>query len=254
MLDRASGKIIHIDFGDCFEVAMHRDKFPEKVPFRLTRMLVRAMEVSGIEGTFMLTCERVMRMMRNNKESVMAVLEAFIYDPLVTWRLLSAQEREAQETEAAHADDDEDGASDAGEPAQEDSPPAPASPAPAASPREAAALSTLLQELDLYRVADGAEQASALLNAKALSVIARVDAKLIGRDLDPAYGPNKPPSDGEPLVVETSVRGFQLAGEAAPEDPGDEGLDVPEQVARLVTEATSTMNLCQCYIGWCGFW
>eukprot|EP00494_Astrolonche_serrata_P031820 UN32089 len=48
MVDRMSGKIIHIDFGDCFEVAMQRDKFPEKVPFRLTRMLIRAMEVSGI--------------------------------------------------------------------------------------------------------------------------------------------------------------------------------------------------------------
>jgi len=48
MLDRNTGKIVHIDFGDCFEVAMHREKFPEKVPFRLTRMLVNAMEVSGI--------------------------------------------------------------------------------------------------------------------------------------------------------------------------------------------------------------
>jgi FKBP12-rapamycin complex-associated protein len=46
MLDRLSGKILHIDFGDCFEVAMTREKFPEKIPFRLTRMLVNAMEVS----------------------------------------------------------------------------------------------------------------------------------------------------------------------------------------------------------------
>ena len=45
MLDRMSGKIIHIDFGDCFEVAMVREKFPEKIPFRLTRMLINAMEV-----------------------------------------------------------------------------------------------------------------------------------------------------------------------------------------------------------------
>ena len=42
-----SGKIIHIDFGDCFEVAMTREKFPEKIPFRLTRMLINAMEVLG---------------------------------------------------------------------------------------------------------------------------------------------------------------------------------------------------------------
>ena len=45
MLDRLTGKILHIDFGDCFEVAVQRDKFPEKIPFRLTRMLVSAMEV-----------------------------------------------------------------------------------------------------------------------------------------------------------------------------------------------------------------
>ena len=33
MLDRRTGKVLHIDFGDCFEVAMHRDKFPERVQF-----------------------------------------------------------------------------------------------------------------------------------------------------------------------------------------------------------------------------
>ncbi|EPZ33264.1 phosphatidylinositol kinase Tor2 [Rozella allomycis CSF55] len=92
MLDRISGKIIHIDFGDCFEVAMHRDKFPEKIPFRLTRMLSNAMEVSGIEGSFRITCENVMRVLRSNKDSLMAVLEAFVYDPLINWRILSNNE------------------------------------------------------------------------------------------------------------------------------------------------------------------
>jgi FKBP12-rapamycin complex-associated protein len=76
MLDRITGKIIHIDFGDCFEVAMHREKYPERVPFRLTRMLTYAMEVGNIEGSFRITCENVMRVLRENKESLMAVLEA----------------------------------------------------------------------------------------------------------------------------------------------------------------------------------
>ena len=48
MLDRLTGRILHIDFGDCFEVAMTREKFPEKIPFRLTRMLTNAMEVSHL--------------------------------------------------------------------------------------------------------------------------------------------------------------------------------------------------------------
>ena len=87
MLDRITGKVVHIDFGDCFEVAMHREKYPERVPFRLTRMLTFAMEVSNIDGSYKLSCEAVMRVIRDNKESLMAVLEAFIHDPLLTWRL-----------------------------------------------------------------------------------------------------------------------------------------------------------------------
>lgn len=91
MFDQISGKIVHIDFGDCFEVAMQRDRFPERVPFRLTRMLVRAMEASGVEGTFRITCEETLRVLRSNKDSVMAVLEAFVYDPLINWRLLTTK-------------------------------------------------------------------------------------------------------------------------------------------------------------------
>lgn len=87
MLDRITGKVVHIDFGDCFEVAMHREKYPERVPFRLTRMLTFAMEVSNIDGSYKIASEAVMRVIRDNKESVMAVLEAFIHDPLLNWRL-----------------------------------------------------------------------------------------------------------------------------------------------------------------------
>jgi FKBP12-rapamycin complex-associated protein len=76
LLDRTTGRVVHIDFGDCFEVAMHREKYPERVPFRLTRMLTFAMEVSNIEGSYRITCEAVMRVLRENKDSLMAVLEA----------------------------------------------------------------------------------------------------------------------------------------------------------------------------------
>ena len=74
---------------------MVREKYPEKVnqstpfnctelmvlqvPFRLTRMLTNAMEISGIEGTFRITCEHTMRVLRQNRESIIAVLEAFVY-------------------------------------------------------------------------------------------------------------------------------------------------------------------------------
>lgn len=38
-------------------------------------MLVKAMEVSGIEGNFRSTCENVMQVLRSNKASVMAMME-----------------------------------------------------------------------------------------------------------------------------------------------------------------------------------
>ena len=82
------------------KVAMHRDKFPEKVPFRLTRMLTRAMEVSGIEGSYRSTCERTMGVLRDNKDSLVAMLEAFVYDPLISWRLLEDQSSGGEPTKA----------------------------------------------------------------------------------------------------------------------------------------------------------
>jgi hypothetical protein len=61
------------------------------------------------------------------------------------------------------------------------------------------------------------------LNEKALKVIRRVQDKLTGTD-------------------------FHGSDEVA--DP----LDVPEQVQRLIVQATSSENLCQLFIGWCAFW
>ena len=100
MMEEKSGKIFHIDFGDCFEVAQKRRKFPEKVPFRLTRMLIQALEISGIEGIFRITCENVMRVLRNNKDSLVGILTTFIHDPLVSFRSFIPLIRKERETKA----------------------------------------------------------------------------------------------------------------------------------------------------------
>ena len=84
---------------------MNRDKFPEKVPFRATRMLVNAMNASKIEGIYRTTCNevlfgaacrcvklcrQVMNVLWANRGSVLAMLEAFVHDPLINWRLLKS--------------------------------------------------------------------------------------------------------------------------------------------------------------------
>ena len=38
----------------------------------------------------MRTCESVMTVLHRNKDSLMAVLEAFVYDPLLNWRLIES--------------------------------------------------------------------------------------------------------------------------------------------------------------------
>ena len=97
MLDKVSGRILHIDFGDCFEVSMKREKYPEKVPFRLTRMLIKAMEVSGIEGSYRSTCERTLSVLRDSRDSLVVMLEAFVYDPLISWRLVDLASDQPEE-------------------------------------------------------------------------------------------------------------------------------------------------------------
>ncbi|KAJ2623652.1 phosphatidylinositol kinase- protein kinase tor1, partial [Coemansia sp. RSA 1290] len=92
LIHEHTGKVVHIDLGDCFEMAAYRDKFPEKVPFRLTRMLIMPMEVGSIEGIFKHSANHTMRVLRANRDSLMAVLEAFVFDPLVSWSYLRDSE------------------------------------------------------------------------------------------------------------------------------------------------------------------
>ncbi|KAL6898900.1 TOR kinase [Trichoderma evansii] len=221
MLDRVTGKIIHIDFGDCFEVATKREKYPERVPFRLTRMLTYAMEVSNIEGSFRITCEHVMRVLRDNKESVMAVLEAFIHDPLLTWRLTNAASPAGpfrSEREAALAGPQ---AMRARRQSILDADVAPSelmanveSSAPPTRHRARTNSSAFPDGIQ----ANGAEERESQ-NARAIEVLDRVSQKLTGRDFKP-----------------------------------NEELDIINQVNKLIIEATKLENLCQHYIGWCSFW
>ena len=88
LMNRKTGKIVHIDFSDCFEVAMKREKYPEKVPFRLTRMLVKALGITGVEGIFRITCEKTLKLLKDNRDSLLAILSALVHNPLISFKLL----------------------------------------------------------------------------------------------------------------------------------------------------------------------
>ena len=80
MIDRSTGDIIHIDFGDCFEVNTDRLLFPEKIPFRLTRMIVAAFGIGGVDTEFRSVSERVLTVVRDNASSLASVLELFLLE------------------------------------------------------------------------------------------------------------------------------------------------------------------------------
>lgn len=303
MLDKLSGRVLHIDFGDCFEVAMNRDKFPEKVPFRLTRMLIKAMEVAGIEGSYRSTCERTMTVLRDSRDSLVAMLEAFVHDPLISWRLaglseassdrlppstagnannnpltqhstatsrrrnisdaspLLAQVNEEERLQEKQNDEDTKGENDDDDLDQEPD----EDEIPVGAPRTHqsrarslqmyANIQTMAANLPtddrIQSITGGGANTSseaevamssstrsrrsslrrqraslltgtqheAALNEKALKVIQRVEEKLTGTE-------------------------FNM----------DKAADVPDQVQRLIVQATNSETLCQLYIGWCAFW
>lgn len=82
LIHRSTGKVIHIDFGDSFDAAKKRKFFPEVVPFRLTRMMVKSFGPSEIEGGFRITCEETLKLMRKHIYPLMAVLDIFMTEPI----------------------------------------------------------------------------------------------------------------------------------------------------------------------------
>lgn len=54
-------------------------------------MALAHLQVTGLDGNYRITCHTVMEVLREHKDSVMAVLEAFVYDPLLNWRLMDSE-------------------------------------------------------------------------------------------------------------------------------------------------------------------
>ncbi|KAM3597338.1 uncharacterized protein V6R79_003264 [Siganus canaliculatus] len=84
LIDMTTGEVVHIDYNVCFEKGKSL-RVPEKVPFRMTHNIETALGVTGVEGIFRLSCEQAVQMMRRGRETLLTLLEAFVYDPLVDW-------------------------------------------------------------------------------------------------------------------------------------------------------------------------
>ena len=79
-LEEGNGGVFHVDFNCLFDKGLTFAK-PERVPFRLTHNMVAAMGIYGYEGPFRKSCELTLSILRQQEETLMTILEAFIYDP-----------------------------------------------------------------------------------------------------------------------------------------------------------------------------
>lgn len=190
-------------------------------------MLVNAMEISKTEGSFRITCEHVLRVLRTNKNSLLAVLEAFIYDPLVSMRLVNMglvpentiqfQQDISKGSFAAFFTQSPNSIHVQSRQQNFDR----------NFPSNVDLVNFLILDdpaLDNYSIFELEDK----VPLKVLKAIYRVADKLTGKDF----------STNEPL-------------------------DHQNQVSKLIEEATEIENLCQCYIGWyvfliypyrCPFW
>ncbi|KAH8661929.1 phosphatidylinositol 3 [Xylariales sp. PMI_506] len=80
LLEEGNGGVFHVDFNCLFDKGLTFAQ-PERVPFRLTHNMVAAMGIHGYEGPFRKCSELTLSILRQQEETLMTILEAFIYDP-----------------------------------------------------------------------------------------------------------------------------------------------------------------------------
>jgi serine/threonine-protein kinase mTOR len=187
----------------------------------------------------------VMRVIRENKESLMAVLEAFIHDPLLNWRLNTRESPPRphfkSERRASIIDVPNHGSGSPGTTS--------AQPGNPYRHRRSSVLEPVGGgTLDPQAGADAKE----VQNARALQVLARVKEKLTGRDFGPNASSSSFNSGINGLSLTDDLRGISSTSSGNTELIG--GLQVSDQVDWLLRQATDVENLCQHYIGWCSFW
>jgi serine/threonine-protein kinase ATR len=80
LLEEAHGGTFHVDFNCLFDKGKTFET-PERVPFRLTHNMVDAFGVYKENGPFRKCCELTLGILRGNEDTLMTILETFLYDP-----------------------------------------------------------------------------------------------------------------------------------------------------------------------------
>lgn len=94
LFEEGNGGTFHVDFNCLFDKGLTFAR-AERVPFRLTHNMIDAMGMYGYEGPFRKSSELTLKLLRQHEETLMTILEAFVYDP--TLDLLKKPEKKKKE-------------------------------------------------------------------------------------------------------------------------------------------------------------
>ena len=96
LLEEGNGGVFHVDFNCLFDKGLTFAQ-PERVPFRLTHNMVAAMGIHGYEGPFRKCSELTLAILRQQEETLMTILEAFIYDPTLDLQRFDRKQQRKQQ-------------------------------------------------------------------------------------------------------------------------------------------------------------
>lgn len=92
LVDTSSGQCVHVDFDCIFDKGLNLPK-PEVVPFRLTANMLDAFGPIGADGIYTGSLKAAMTTLRDNRDTLLSVLEPFIKDPIIDWKRQRSQQK-----------------------------------------------------------------------------------------------------------------------------------------------------------------
>mmetsp|Transcript_10899 Transcript_10899/g.30148 ORF Transcript_10899/g.30148 Transcript_10899/m.30148 type:complete len:3004 (+) Transcript_10899:116-9127(+) len=105
ILVTTSGELVHVDFDCIFNKGLLLPR-PEVVPFRLTPNMIDAFGPVGPDGIYKGSLEAAMFTLRNNRDTLLSVLEPFLDDPVIDWKRTRNQQHKGKAAAAAMENDD----------------------------------------------------------------------------------------------------------------------------------------------------
>lgn len=103
LVDTTSGDCVHVDFDCIFDKGLGLPK-PEVVPFRLTSNMLDAFGPTGADGIYTGSLMTAMSTLRDNRDTLLSVLEPFLKDPIIDWRRHRSQQKQGKSSSSSNSE------------------------------------------------------------------------------------------------------------------------------------------------------